>query len=168
MPLFDVDYSKNNGITTFIIPDMNFTNRATIAGFIVAGRMFNQQPSSKIQIWRKNSSQPCVYYQVESDIVLNRDMVCMSSTRVIRNVLSCILNDQYQVSVEPGDFLGLELPQTSDDSGVLFTSGGPTNYIFEHELTSPIELRDSDSMTDQRPQIAFNLTSGILLHYQLN
>ncbi len=167
MPVFEIgDRINNLNAITILIPDMNFTHPATIAGFIVAGRMFTRQPSSKIQIWRQNSSQPGIYYQVKPDIILNRYMICVSSTRVVNNVLSCILNDKYQVSVKPGDFLGLQLPQTNADSGVYFTSGGPTNYIFVGELTSPIELNNSDSTMAQWPQIAFNLTSG--KDYQLN
>ena len=137
---------------------MIFTHPATIAGFIVAGRTFNQEPSSKIQIWRQNSSQPCIYYQVEPGIVINRDMVCVSP-QVVNNVLFCTLNGKHQVTVQPGDFLGLEL---NNGSEILFTSGGPKNYVFEHKLLiSPIELNNFDFTTAaQQPQIAFNLTSG--------
>ena len=165
MPVFEVGYPTNNenGTITTLIPNMNFTHPATIAGFIVAGRMFNQEPSSKIQIWRQNSSQPCAYYRVDPDIIINRNMVCLSP-RVANSLLFCILNDKHRVTVQPGDFLGLEL---NNGSEILFTSGGPKNYIFEHKLLiSPIELNNFSYTTAQWPQIAFNLTSG--KDYQLN
>ena len=166
MPVFEVGArTRNDTVITTLIPDMNFTYNATIAGFIVAGRMLNREPYSKIQIWRQNSSQFGVYYRIQPDIdIVNIDIVCVSAIRVVNNVHSCILNDEYQVSVQPGDILGLELPQTNqdDDSEIFFTSGGPKNYIFESKMTSPIELNDSNYiLRAQQPQIVFNLTSGI-------
>ena len=159
--MFEVDHRTDpNSVTTHLIPDMNFIYPATIVGFIVAGRNFIREPHSKIQIWRQNSSHPGVYYRVEPDIIFHRDMVCVSSFQVVNNVVLCILNDDYRVSVQPGDFIGLELPQTSDDREVYFTSGGPINYVFQGELNSTIELNDTD-FTQLQPQIAFNLTSGM-------
>ena len=64
--------------------------------------------------------------------------------------------------MQPGDFLGLELPQTRNDGEIYFTSGGPTNYVFQGELNSTIDLNDPGHMpVQQRPQIIFNLTSGM-------
>ena len=62
--------------------------------------------------------------------------------------------------MQPGDFIGLKLPNTDRESEIYFTGGGPINYVFQGELNSTIELNDSDFI-QQRPQIAFNLTSGI-------
>ena len=164
MPVFEVGgHARSDTVITSLIPHMNFTYNATIVGFLVAGRGLSREPYSKIQVWRQNSSQVGVYYKVEPDInIVNIDIVCVSSIRVVANVRSCILNDEYQVSVQPGDILGLELPQTNQDE-FFFVSGGPKNYIFEHEMTSPIKLNDSNYMRVQQPQIAFNLTSGSLL-----
>ena len=95
MPVVEVDHRTDpDSVTTHLIPDMNFTYPATIVGFIVAGRMFNREPYSKIQIWRQNSSQPGFYYRVEPDIIMDRNMVCVSSFR-FNSVLLCILNDTY-------------------------------------------------------------------------
>ena len=165
MPVFEVDIRTDpDSVTTHLIPDMNFIYPATIVGFIVAGRNLIREPHSKIQIWRQNSSQPGVYYRVEPDIILNRDMVCASSFQVVDNVLLCILKHKYRVSVQPGDFLGLELPQTSDDREINFISGGPINYVFQGELNSTIDLNDPGCTTvQQRPQIIFNLTSGMYI-----
>ena len=176
MPVFEVGHgtSSKNAIT-YLIPGMNFTYPATIVGFIVAGTSLNQEPHSKIQIWRRKSSQSCVYYRVESEIVVNIDIVCVSLFEVVDNVFSCILNDTYRVSVQSGDFLGLELPQTSDDRKIYFTSGGPTNYIFQGELNSTIELindsgyttmkakKDTLKTVQSQSQIALNLTLGMYI-----
>lgn len=161
MPAFEVGHqTDNDSVLTILIPDMKFTQNATIAGFIVAGRRLNRKPHSKIQIWRQNSSQPCVYYKVQSNIIVNANAVCVSLVEVVNNIRSCILNNM-AVSVQPGDFLGLELPQTNETSEIYFTSGGPDNYVFRDELNSPVKLNDSNFIVvQQQPQIAFNLTSG--------
>ena len=122
MPAFEVDHQTDkDSVLTILIPDMKFTQNATIAGFIVAGRRLNRKPHSKIQIWRQNSSQPYVYYKVQSNIIVNANAVCVSLVEVVNNIHSCILNNM-AVSVQPGDFLGLELPQTNETSEIYFTS----------------------------------------------
>ena len=112
MPVFEVIHRTDpDSVTTHLIPDMNFTYPVTIVGFIVAVRNFNREPHFKVQIWRQNSSQPGVYYRVDPDIILNRDIVCVFSFQVVNNVYLCILKDNYRVSVQPGDFLGLNYPK---------------------------------------------------------
>ena len=165
VPVFEVGtHIENNTVTatTTVIPDMSFTYSSIIAGFIVAGRMLNREPYFKIQIWRPGNDS--LYYRVQPNITVNRDVVCRASTRrVVSNVLFCILYREFRVTVQPGDILGLELPQTNQtDNGVFFTSGGPKNYIFKQVLTSPIKLNDSNyTVRAQQPQIAFNLTLGM-------
>ena len=73
-----------------------------------------------------------------------------------------ILHENLQVSVQPGDILGLELPAT-DSVEILFTNRGPTNYIFRHsnQLDSNTNLSLNGRATAQQlPQITFNLTAG--------
>ena len=163
MPVAEVGgRTDSDNVITILIPDMNFTHHATITGFTVTGIV---PINSKIQIWRQNTSQFDVYDRV-ADITVDIN-VCVSSGPVANDVFFCILHDEFQVSIQPGDFIGLELPKTTDNSGIYFTtSGGPKNYVFEraHELTSPIKLDDSDNTTDQQPQIAFSLTIGIIIH----
>ena len=141
---------------------MNFTYNATIAGFIVAGTNFR---NSKIQIWRQNYSQPCVYYvyKAQPDIIVNGASGCASWVTIAMGIQFCILKSM-AVSVQPGDFLGLEIPRTDENSGIYFTSGGPENYVFTGALNSSVELTNNSSsgvVQRRRPQIAFNLTSGI-------
>lgn len=166
-PVYEVSgRTDDDSVLTHLIPDMNFTHSATIAGFVVAGRMFNQDPHSKIQIWRQNSSQTGTYYRVQPDIVVDRDKVCVSSARVVSQVLECILEDDHRVTVEPGDFLGLELPQVDEDSEIYFARGGPNNFIFKGQPNSVVINNQNDSgfmEAQQRPQIVLNLTLGMIL-----
>ena len=124
-----------------------------------------------IQIWRENSSIPGNYYKTERPIpVNNSDIVCADGLTPTnppsRRSYLCILNKDYQVSVEPGDILGLEIPSTDDDDfNIWFTSGGPLNYIFDTELNSTVELSENSTTEAQLPQISFEFTSGTKGHH---
>ena len=159
MPVSEVGRRTRNSISTLLIPEMNFTCNATIVGFIVAGSALNSLPHSQVQIWRQNSSH--IYNQVESFSVNTAGSVCEGERTITGNTLWCILRNNLQVSVQPGDIFGLELPSTNDGE-IFFTSGGPVNYVFECQLDSNVNLSNTDYMADQQPQIAFNLTSGKL------
>ena len=144
---------------------MNFNCNATIVGFIVAGANLNNGPHSQVQIWHKNSSQSSiVYYLVGSFSVdtLSGSTVCVAEGAIISNTRWCILRDNFQISVQPGDIFGLELPRTNNDE-IFFTSGGPVNYVFGRQLDSNVNLSNNGSYSNaqQLPQIVFNLTSGI-------
>ena len=152
-------------MTTLLIPEMNLTCNASIVGFTVAGRDLRDEPHSQVQIWLKNSSpSSSIYYQVGKFNVSLHDGVCVSAGAIADhdNIDWCILHDNFRVSVQPGDILGLVLPATVND-GILFTSGGPINYIFKHpnQLDSNIDLsRNQSSTAQQLPQIMFSHTSG--------
>ena len=146
---------------TLLIPEMNFSCNATIFGFTVA----SSSRDYKIQIWRQNDCHPSVYYKVGNEILGNVNQRrgstnCSSTGSFIGNVW-CILSDALQLSVQPGDILGLEIPN-NDDVVIRFGIGGPTNYVFQGRLDSTIDLRNETSYTtiEQFPQIIFNLTSG--------
>ena len=142
---------------------MNFTCSATIIGFTVAGRQLNTQPDAKIQIWRQMSNSS-LYYNPGPDIPINNaaGSACMYQNNYLNsNLRECILEDEFRASVQPGDILGLELPMSgSPNRGIIFTNGGPLNYIFGSNLQSPVCLNDSQMQEQQVPQIIFNLTSG--------
>jgi hypothetical protein len=162
MPTFGIGQrTDGDNMLTILIPDMKFTYNATIAGFIVAGTRFMSELYSKIQIWRQDSSQPGAYYKVQPIIVVNGTVGCVSSVSVVKNISFCILKSM-AVSVQPGDFLGLEIKDDSRE--IYFTSGGPENYVFSGPLHSSFELTSSSDFTivQQQPQIAFNLTSGMI------
>ena len=163
IPVSVVSCCRNNGDSeTILIPEMNFSCNATIFGFIVA-RNQNMFLDFQIQIWRKNLSESLGYYKVESNIEINTKStlgdVCSYRNRVVMNhIVWCILNDGLQVSVQPGDILGLELRKND----IHFMTGVFNNYIFEGQLQSSMALLNDTNVTitQQIPQIAFNLTSG--------
>jgi hypothetical protein len=151
-------------MTTLLIPEMNFTCTASIVGFIVSGTFLDDGPHSQVQIWRKSISPSSTgsYYQVGNVPV--HDGSCVAMQEIVDDTYYlCILHDNFQVSVQSGDILGLELPATVSDE-ILFTNGGPTNYIFRHlnQLDSSINLslNGSSATAQQLPQIIFFLTSG--------
>ena len=132
----------------------------------MAGRNLSDEPHSQVQIWHKNSSpSSSIYYQVGKFNISLRDGVCVATGAIVGDTFWCILHDNFSVPVQQGDIFGLELPATDSDE-ILFTSGGPMNYIFKHpnQLDSYIYINLShnrSSTAQQLPQIMFNLTSGI-------
>ena len=160
--------TNSNNFVTILIPDMMFTCNASIFGFAVSGKMLQRQPDSKIQIWRRKCTQPSIFYKIGRDISVNINSngefrTCSSIRSVVGNIRWCILVDDLRVSVQPGDILGLELPQTDMNNEILFTTGGHKNYIFQQKLESnKSDLLDTTAFTtvEQTPQIVLNLTSG--------
>ena len=69
-----------------------------------------------------------------------------------------------ELSVQPEDILGLELPNNNDE--IFFTGGGPTNYIFGQlgqDSNINIGLQSHNGNTVKHiPQIIFNFTLGRL------
>ena len=158
-------------MTTLLIPEMNFTCNASIVGFIVTGQSFYRSTYSKIQIWRNQTS---TYYQVGSGISMNfrnNRGSCVATSRSYEGrLLWCILHDTLQISIQPDDILGIELPATArgrNHAEIFFTRGGPINYVFEHQISSSSNINLSShgisSKVKQLPQIVFNLTSGEVL-----
>jgi hypothetical protein len=164
---------------TIIIPDMNFTCNAIIAGFTFAGinRGNRGQQDPIIQIWRKNISQldlcqPAVYYKTGPAIAVNisddQFGACDDGLPRIADrsrTFWCILKKEYQIYIQSGDILGFEMPPTDDDDfDILFArGGGPRNYIFQKlpNSNSTIELPNHQaSLKSQLPQITFSFTSG--------
>ena len=167
------NYIRNSTVT-LLIPTMNFTCNATVAGFIVAGTALNHTPHSQLQIWRKNVSQNSVYYKIgHISVNLAGARVCATTARRIVNITYwCILFEVSRLSVQPGDILGLQLP--SNNFEILFTNGKPINFIHEYayQLNSitlshneSVTESDSISQSQQLPQILFNFTSGKKIMY---
>ena len=151
-------------MTTLLIPEMNFTCNASVVGFIVSGRNLGNGLYSRAQIWRKSISQNSTSFYNVGNISIH-DGACVASAmqRIVGDIYWCILQDNFQVSVQPGDILGLELPAISSDE-IFFTNRGPTNYIFRHpnQLDSSTNLSlNGNSTAQQLPQIIFNLASGM-------
>jgi hypothetical protein len=155
-------------VTTLLIPGMNFTCNASIVGFIVTGQSFYRRSYSIIQIWRNQSS---TYYQTGSGIsinVVNSGLdPCVAYRLYTGRLLWCLLRDTLQISIQPDDILGIELPATArPNHGIFFTRGGPVNYMFERQISSSsssnisLSSLGNSSKIKQLPQIVFNLTSG--------
>ena len=155
-----------------IIPEMNFTcyNETRLAGFSFAAIDRNGEGNDpKIQIWRQDTSQPCFYQKIDQDITVHvpgsdSRQVCMDGAfKIASRTHHCILQSDFQFLVQPGDILGLEIPSTDDDDiELLFTNGGPMNYVFNQQLGSHVDLSDrSYEVRQQQPELSFSFTSGI-------
>ncbi len=158
--------AQDSSVVTVLIPDMNFTCCKTLVAFTFAGinRQRGQQ-DPMIQIWRTDISHPGAYYKTGPSIPVNTDSVaCADGLPMVvtgSRTYFCILNKDYQISVQPGDVLGLEIPPNNIfDFDILFTRGGPTNYVFNKRLNSTIKLSETATIVPQLPQISFGLTSG--------
>ena len=151
---------------------MNFTCNATIAGFTFAGinRQQEGHQDPVIQIWRENSSWPQndgskVYYKTGPAIAVNISEEASACDDGLPKIASqtywCILKKDSYILVQPGDILGLELPDIDyDDFDIFFVEEGPVNYIFQQPLNSTIELSSHHDSKSQLPQITFSFTSG--------
>ena len=127
-------------------------------GYRAAGIDIQMSPGPVIQVWRKNGS---LYYRI-ANIIINGDL-CIGGLEMCTDlqddkVLCCDLNQTTtNVSVQPGDILGLKLPH---NSGLAFAaaSRAPTNYIFRADSTSPLAL--SSNKQNIIPQISLQIESG--------
>ena len=160
-----------NTTAIILIPDMNFTCDGIVVGFSFSGidRLVVGEQDPMIQIWRRNISEPDVYHKIGHAIAVDissEDVVCADRIKIpmASRTYWCILNEGYQLSVQPGDILGLELPPMQDnDFDILFTRGrGPNNYVFRQYLnsTDSVTLSDNHEEIQQLPQITFSVTSG--------
>lgn len=136
--------------------------------FTVAVSDRSGQQSPKIQIWRPNDTEPGIYYKPGPDIpIVDSSAVCLRH-RIGGRVFRCTLNETFQVSVQPGDILGLELPpETDNDFDIYFMEQGLENYVFEDRLTSTANLSEANRVTSHIPQINFTVMLGniVIYHY---
>ena len=140
---------------------MNFTCNQTIAALTVAVTNHAGVQDTMIQIWRENRSQPGNYYKIKPPIPVSSSICPEGVSAVASRTYFCILNRDYQISVLSGDILGLEIPSTINaDIDLLYTRGGPINYVFDSKLNSTIDLSESNTTVQQLPQISFGFTSG--------
>jgi hypothetical protein len=116
----------------------------------------------KIQIWREDENQYGVYYKPCPDIpIIDNSSACIRHRRS-GGRFRCTLNDRYQLSVQPGDILGLELPPKNDDDfDIYFTPGGPVSYIFEGKLDSTVNISEAADESNYLPQISLVVTLGM-------
>jgi hypothetical protein len=134
----------NTKVTTRLFPDLRFGCNGTIVRIIVAVVNRGGRGVPKIQIWREDKNQYGVYYKSCPDIpIIDNSSVCIRH-RLTGGRFRCTLSNHYQLSIQPGDILGLELPpQNDDDFDIYFTPGGPTSYIFEEKLNSTVNISEA-------------------------
>ena len=126
--------------------------------------MGGQNP--EIQIWRKNVTQPDIYHKMSSTSNLfmwPNDDRCYRST-LSNGIYQCYaLKENYRLSVQPGDFLGLEIPPTNNHTPeIYFKAGGPTNLLFQSRLNSTVNLStEPHILTYDEPQITFLVVLGM-------
>ena len=121
----------------------------------------------KIQIWREDKTRPGLYHKISSNVMIQRsNPPCYQRTYDdSSSIFQCTLREDLCISVQPGDFLGLEIPSrdggTGDDLVICFKAGGPTNLIFRGRLGSTIDLfTDPHTISNHEPQITFLVVLG--------
>ena len=151
-----------------LIPDMNFTCSGAIKMVTVTGMLKRggQRKPIKLQTWRPgNATEYGRYHQVNS-IELPSNVCKMDKlkkmmfqqTDIQFSEYVCVLKNDVQMLVEPGDILGLEIPTKPNANFELYslTESGLTNYIFErtHDLQlSTIDLCNRTNETTVLPLV---------------
>ena len=141
-------------VTTILFPKLRFGCTGKIVRMKVArSRNRNQQEPPKIQIWRENETQPgdqVLYYKIGLDLpIVNSDSLC-TRARYSDGIFRCTLNEPFQVSVQLGDILGLELPP-ENDIYFMSTEGQtpPVNYYeFKEKLDSTVNISQGVHQTN--------------------
>jgi hypothetical protein len=162
-----INLGDSNKTTTRLFPELKFGCSGKIVRFAVAVTVVNGNggKNPKIQIWRPNDTE--FYYKPGRDIPIVDSMDVCLRDRFGGQIFRCTLNDTYQVAVQPGDILGLEIPsEIDDDFNIIFTEQEPDNYmyVFEGNLTSPANLSEASTVTNHMPQINFTVMLGKKTH----
>ena len=126
---------------------MSFFCNGIITGYTAALRGQNKSQGPMIQVWREDSSQLGHYYKMSDDIAINNASCVggLTDSEVFTDsgVFHCNLNQNTkEVSVEPGDILGLKLPSRdgNDILGLAFarvSGGSATNFVFSNSQGRP-------------------------------
>ena len=163
-----------NKVTTRLYPNFRFGCKGRVVRLIVAVVDRAGQQIPKLQIWRQNKTDPAIYFKTTFDIpVVNNESVCARRNHK-GGIFRCSLNETYQAHVQPGDFLGIELPPSNNvDFDIKFkTSEEPFSpvYMFEGRLNSTVNIShaiNSSNGSDQLkvPQISLLVTLGRLILY---
>ena len=155
----DTYFNDSSYAASILIPGMNFTcadtiTRVSVGGMILSG---NQKMKLKLRIWKKNATEPGIYHRSGKTIVLARNNVmCNTSNR--RCTLQ--LMGGKQISIEPGDILGIEIPPSDMANFQLHSVPAPglTNHIFRGtNLHSMVDLNDSIREIEVQPLIMFGM-----------
>jgi hypothetical protein len=145
---------------------MSFTCSGTVTGWRAAGEIRNNPGNSRINsvlsIWRERSSGSGIYDRV-GRIELG---ICGSddpATLVTRNIYECTLPQT--VSVQPGDIVGIQLPQENMSKFRLYfnSQGGQTNHVFNsHDSPFTLSQAISSEQASDQPQIILTVEPDIV------
>lgn len=127
----------------------------------------NTGQTLKLQIWRESETQPGLYYKMSSTILIRWPNPPCYQSSLIRGIFQCtLIREDFRISVQPGDFLGLEIPPiNNDDLKIYFKDGGPTNFVFQRRLDSTVDLfTEPHTITNDEPQINFLVAIGKLIY----
>ena len=155
-------------VRTRLFPELKFGCFGTIVRFTAAVGDAPGQGSQnpKVQIWREDKIQPGLYHKISSNVQIQRsNPPCIRRTYSANSrIFQCTLREDLRISVQPGDFLGLEIPSENNDKlEIYFKVGGPTNLVFQGRLGSTVDLfTKSHWITNHEPQIAFLMVLGII------
>ena len=93
---------------------MNFTCNGVIVGYTATLKEYGGMENPVIQIWRESSSQRLYCYNTSTGIAIDRTLCAGGPADLTGEVYTfhCHLNETAtQISFQPGDILGLILPQ---------------------------------------------------------
>ena len=150
-------FSGSSFAASILIPGMNFTCDGTITRVTVGGvmRSGNQTMKLKFRIWKKNATEPGIYHRSGKAIALALSNNMCKNRRCTLQIMG-----RKQISVEPGDILGIEVPPRDDADFELHSVSAPglTNYIFRGtNLHSRVDLNDSIREIEVQPLILFGI-----------
>ena len=149
---------------TRLFPELKFGCFGTIVRVTTAVWDTPGSQGPKIQIWREDKTQPGHYHKISSNVQIQRsNPPCIHRTyRSSSRIFQCTLREDLRISVQPGDFLGLEIPSVANDDLVIhFKAGGPTNIVFQGQLGSTVNLfSEPHTITYHEPQITFLVVLG--------
>ena len=120
----------------------------------------------KVQIWRESKNHSEEYYKLGPDIpIVDNSSVCIRDRHSRgTNIFRCSLTESFQVSVQPGDIFGLELPpQDNDDFDIYLKTGGPPNHVFEGQHNCTINISKAAYQSNDLPQINLVVILGMKL-----
>ena len=147
---------------------MKFGCIGTIVGVTAAIWDKNRSLRPKLQIWRENETQSGLYHKITpSNIEIRNSNYQCYQRNLNSRILQCTLTEDLRISVQPGDFLGLEIPPiNNDDLEIYFKAGGPTNLVFQGQLGSTVDLStEPHATTNDEPQITFLVVLGTFFAY---
>jgi hypothetical protein len=157
-------------MTTRLFPNLKFGCFGTIVRVIAAvweSPAGEEDPT--IQIWREDRTHPGLYHKISSAIQIGQsNPQCYNNQGTLMDeIFQCTLTEEHHVSVQPGDFLGIEIPSyRKDDLLIYFKDAGLTNLVFQGQLGSTVNLFTKfHTITNGEPQITFLVVLGKNLPY---